>query len=378
MDSIGVGLIGTGYMGKCHATAWGSVKARFSSVITPRLEMLCDADDTVARNCAQAFGFTNHSTNWCDLLDNPAVDVISITTPNGLHPEMAIEALQAGKHVWCEKPMGLTLDHASSMTTAAQLAATKGIQTQLGYNYVHNPAIIHAQKLIKDGAIGRVIHFRGQVDEDYMADPLLPWTWRCKIEDGGLGTLGDLACHLVSLAHYLVGDIAKVLADIDTAHKERPLPDSTTGEIGAVENEDMAQAVIRFKSGISGLISSSRVAWGRKSMLRIEIHGDKGMIVFDQERMNELELFQATGDRSTRGFTRILTGPEHLPYGEFCPAAGHQVGFNELKIIEAAQFLDAISGKKANWPNFEDGQKIERVIHGVSESAKRGSWIETN
>ena len=291
---------------------------------------------------------------------------------------MAIAALQAGKHVWCEKPMGLTLDHATSMTTAAEEASQKGIKTQLGYNYVHNPAIIHAQKLIKEGAIGKVIHFRGQVDEDYMADPLLPWTWRCKVENGGLGTLGDLACHLVSLAHFLVGDIAKVLADVDTAHKDRPLPGSNTGETKAVENEDMAQALVRFTNGVSGLISSSRVAWGRKSMLRIEVHGDKGMILFDQERMNELELFQATGNPTTRGFTRILTGPEHLPYGEFCPAAGHQIGFNELKIIEAAQLLNAIAGKNSNWPNFSEGQKIEQVIHGVNESAKTGKWIETN
>ena len=382
MKSIGVGLIGTGYMGKCHATAWGSVKARFSSVITPRLEVLCDADETIAKDCAQAFGFAKHSTNWRELLDNPAIDVISVTTPNGLHPEMAIAALNAGKHVWCEKPMGLTLDHAASMATTAQKAANSGIKTQLGYNYVHNPAIIHARKLVEEGVIGRVIHFRGQVDEDYMADPLLPWSWRCKIENGGLGTLGDLTCHLVSLAHFLVGDIAKVLADIDTVHKDRPLPqnmaEETGEETGAVENEDMAQAVIRFKSGISGLISSSRVAWGRKSLLRIEIHGDKGMIVFDQERMNELELFQATGDRGTRGFTRILTGPEHPPYGEYCPAAGHQIGFNELKIIEVAQFLDAIAGKKANWPNFKEGQKIERVIHGVAESAQLGRWIDTS
>ncbi|WP_020593383.1 Gfo/Idh/MocA family protein [Kiloniella laminariae] len=377
MDSIGVGLIGTGYMGKCHATAWGSVKARFASVIRPRLEVLCDANEAVARDCASAFGFASSTTNWHELINNPAVAVISITTPNGLHPEMAIAALKAGKHVWCEKPMGLTLEQAAAMTEAAGKAALSGIKTQLGYNYVHNPAISHAKKLIADGTIGRVIHFRGQVDEDYMADPQLPWTWRCKIESGGLGTLGDLTCHLISLAHYLVGDIARVLADMDTVHKERPLPDNNSGETATVENEDMAQAVIRFKNGTSGLVSSSRVAWGRKSMIRIEIHGDKGMIVFDQERMNELELFQATGDKSTRGYTRILTGPEHPPYGEYCPAAGHQIGFNELKIIEAAQFLNAITGKKPNWPDFAAGQKIEQVIHSIATSARKGQWIET-
>ncbi|MCZ4280204.1 Gfo/Idh/MocA family oxidoreductase [Kiloniella laminariae] len=378
MDSIGVGLIGTGYMGKCHATAWGGVKARFASVIRPRLEVLCDANEDVARDCASAFGFLSSTTDWRDLINNPAIDVISITTPNGLHPEIAIAALEAGKHVWCEKPMGLTLGHAADMTKAAEKAALSGVKSQLGYNYVHNPAILHAKKLIDDGAIGRIIHFRGQVDEDYMADPQLPWTWRCKIENGGLGTLGDLTCHLISLAHFLIGDIARVLADQDTVHKERPLPGGKTGETGTVENEDMAQAIIRFGNGTSGLVSSSRVAWGRKSMIRMEIHGDKGMIVFDQERMNELELFQATGDKATRGFTRILTGPEHSPYREFCPAAGHQLGFNELKIIEAAQLLDSIAGKGSNWPDFAAGQKIERVIHGIAISATKGQWVETS
>ncbi len=188
-----------------------------------RLEVLCDTNAEVTKQKAAEAGFRRAETDWRQLLGDRRIDIVSITTPNNLHREMAVAFLAAGKHVWCEKPMALTLEDAVAMTKAA--AASKA-KTLLGYNYIRNPALAHARKIILDGTLGRIIHFRGQVDEDYQADENVPWSWRSRLETGGLGVLGDLTCHLVSFAHYLVGDIAQVCADIDTVHKMRPVPGS--------------------------------------------------------------------------------------------------------------------------------------------------------
>ena len=372
MSNIGIGLIGTGFMGKSHALAWHTVKATFGTSLTPRLEMLCEADEDLARQKADEYGFAHAITDWQALVSDPRVDVVSITTPNSLHRDMAIAALEAGKHVWCEKPMALTVEDAEAMTKAA---AKSGTKTLLGYNYVRNPALQHARRLIQEGAIGRIVDFRGQVDEDYLANEDLTWTWRCRIDQGGLGVLGDITCHLVSLAHYLVGDITDLSATIETAYPTRPLGDGS-GQSGAVENEDIAHSLVKFENGIKGILASSRVAWGRKNVIRVEIHGTKGMICFDQERMNELELYLAEeGDPANRGMRKILTGPAHEPYGQFCPAPGHQLGINDLKCIEASQFLDAIDQDDEAWPNFAEGLKIEKIIHGMARSSEEGRWI---
>ncbi|MFY7778459.1 MAG: Gfo/Idh/MocA family protein, partial [Elstera sp.] len=187
-SEIGVGLIGTGFMGKCHALAYGSVKAVFGSVPTPRRLKLCDADADLARQRAEDYGFAEAVTDWRAIIADPAVQLVSITTPNALHREMAEAALAAGKHVWCEKPMGLTLADAESMAAAGRSA---GVRTQLGYNYLRNPLIAEAKRLIESGEIGRITHFRGVVDEDYMADAEIPWSWRCQLAEAGLGALGD-------------------------------------------------------------------------------------------------------------------------------------------------------------------------------------------
>lgn len=371
MRTIGVGLIGTGFMGKCHALAWHNVRPVFGEIISPRLEMVCDDNLPAAERMASEFGFARKTGDWRDVIADPAVDVVSITTPNHLHRAIAVAALEAGKHAWCEKPMALTVEDAQAMADAAAQARGK---TLLGYNYIRNPAISHARRLIDEGVIGDVIHFRGQVDEDYSASPDLPWTWRSRIAAGGLGTLGDITCHLVSFAHTLVGEVARVSADMETIHKERPVPGS--GEMRPVENEDIAHAVVRFRSGISGVLASSRVAWGRKNVIRVEVHGTKGMIVFDQERMNELQFFTAEGPETTRGFRTILTGPVHPPYGFFNPAVGHQLGFNELKVIECAHLLECIRDDRQPWISFADGLKIERVVHGMAQSAREGRWVD--
>ena len=309
MDDIGVGLIGTGFMGKAHALAYGAVRAVMGDVPRVRLVALAETPEPKAHEMAAQFGFARATADWRDLIADLGVQIVSITTPNGMHREMALAALGAGKHVWCEKPMALTLDDARAMEAAARAS---GLKTQLGYNYTANPAFTHACRLVRSGEIGRIVHIRGWVDEDYQADPALPWSWRAKLQHAGLGALGDIGCHLISLLTGLAGPIDSVVGEIDTIHRTRPLPDGS-GE-ASVENEDAASSLLTFTSGVKGVMTASRSAWGRKSRLGFEVHGTTGMVIYDQERMNELHLFRNKGDRATQGFTTILSAPEHPPY----------------------------------------------------------------
>ncbi|SIT15427.1 Gfo/Idh/MocA family protein [Paracoccus saliphilus] len=362
---LGVALIGTGFMGKCHAMAWRNVATVFGGA-HPRLELLCDAPGERAQAFAAQFGFARAEAGWQAAIADPAVDVVSITTPNGLHRPMAEAALRAGKHVWLEKPMALTLSDALAM---ADLAADHpGQITLLGYNYLRSPAFQAARNMISEGVIGRPLAFRGVYDEDYSADPELPWSWRMTHEAGGLGALGDLGCHLVSQMLELMGPVSEVTAMTQIAVPQRPSPEGPR----AVENEDSALALIRFASGAQGSFATSRVARGRKCRLQWEVHGSEGTLVFDQENMNELWLHRA----GEQGFTRHLTGPQQPDFAEFCPAPGHNFGFNEQKVIEARDLLRAISGGPEAGPDFAQGLIIERIIHAMAESNGRPVRIE--
>ncbi|WP_413220529.1 Gfo/Idh/MocA family protein [Tritonibacter mobilis] len=368
--TLGLGLIGTGFMGKAHALAYGSATAVFGDLAPVRLAQLCDTPAQNARDLAAQFGFAVATDDWRALIASPEVDIVSITTPNALHKEMALAAIAAGKHVHCEKPLALTLEDAQEMEAAAR---TAGVRTKVGYNYIHNPAVTHARALIAEGVIGKPVHFRGWVDEDYQADPDLPWTWRATRADAGLGTLGDLGCHLVSMSHVLMGEIESLIADTQIIHETRPLPDGSGR--AAVENEDTASAIIRYRNGAQGTLCTSRSAWGRKNKLDWEVHGTKGMMTFSQERLNELQLYVNEGPRAQQGFRTILTGPEHAPYGAFCPAPGHQLGFGDLKTIEVAGFLRAIAAGEESFPNFTDALEFERVIHAIDTSAREGRRV---
>jgi predicted dehydrogenase len=372
MPTIGVGLIGTGFMGKAHAVAFNAVSAVFGDIIRPRLRLLCDLDPERTKAKAEEFGFERWTTDWREVVSDPAIDVVAITTPNHLHREMSVVALAAGKHVYCEKPMAVSLADAEAMADAA---GKSDRITLLGYSFAKNPALFFAKRLVEEGMIGRVFDFRGFIDEDYVADPDLPWSWRLSRENAGLGVLGDITCHLVSIAHLLLGPVASLTALSQIVHETRPQSSGSKARRPA-ENDDIAHALVRFRSGICGVLASSRIAHGRKNGIRIELHGSNGTITFDQERMNELELYVAEERGDIAGFRRILTGPEHPPYGLFCQAPGHSLGFNDLKTIEVAHLLNAIAGRERPFPSFDDGILIERVIHGFAESARDKKWVE--
>lgn len=354
---LGVALIGTGFMGKCHALAWRNVAAVFGGA-HPSLQILCDVDQASSERYAAQFGFQRGQADWQAAVADPDVDVVSITSPNGLHRPMAEAALKAGKHVWLEKPMALTLEDAQAM---AELAASLPDQvTLLGYNYLRSPAFQAARELVQSGEIGTPVTFRGVYDEDYSADPDLPWSWRMTKQAGGLGVLGDLGCHLVSQMIALMGPVSELVGQTQIVVADRPSQDGRK----PVENEDSAMAMVRFTSGGMGSLASSRVARGRKCRLQWELHATKGTIMFDQENMNELWVHKA----GEAGFTRHLSGPEQPDFAPFCPAPGHNFGFNDQKLVEARDLISAISGGPAAGPNFAQGLEIERIIHAIADS----------
>ncbi|MCO5063965.1 MAG: Gfo/Idh/MocA family oxidoreductase [Rhizobiaceae bacterium] len=366
---IGVGLIGTGFMGKCHALAWTAVRPVFGDVPSLRLVHLGEASQETATRKAAEFGFERASGDWRAVIADPDVTVVSVTTPNQFHPEMAMEALKAGKHVWCEKPMAPTFAEAEAMTAAAQSA---GKVAALGYNYIQSPAARHIRQLLAEKAIGEINHLRIEMDEDFMADPDASFTWKHEAASG-YGALDDFAVHPLSLVQSFFGRVAAVMCDMTRPYASRTIQGGGTRE---VETFDIASSLIRLENGISGTLLVNRSAWGRKGRLQVQIFGSKGSIVFDQERFNELQLF-VTSDRSTeQGYRTILAAPHHPPYGQFIPAPGHGLGFNDLKTIECRELLCRIEGKPAMLIEFDEGLEIERTVHAMARSFREQRWVE--
>ena len=373
MKEIGIGVIGTGFMGKAHSIAYSASASVFGTGLRPRLEIVCDLSPERASQRATDLGFNRYSSDWREVVNDPAVDLISVCTPNDTHAEISIAALAAGKHVWCEKPMSTTLADSQLMTDAA--AASSG-QTIIGYNYTKNPAVTHARQLIESGAIGRVAAFFCRYDVDNEADGQRPWSWRMSRDRSGTGANGDVLSHVISVAHYLTGStIKRVVGDIAIVHPERDDPDNP-GQQKTVDNDDMVAALVQFESGVHGHIGASRATWGYKCGLRWEVHGTEGTIIFEQERLNELKLFTRQNDPATDGFRTILTGPHHPPYAAFLPNGGHSLGYMDVKICELQELLTSIESGEAVWPSFSDGLVIEKVMDAVDRSSLTGQWVD--
>ncbi len=381
MKQVRIGLIGSGFMGKSHAVAFRNVPLVFAPSAEPVLELLADLDEAAARKAAGALGFRRSTGDWRTLVEDPDVDVVDITTPNFLHKEMALAAIEAGKHVYCEKPLALTTADARAMTEAAEAA---GIKTLVGFNYLKNPATGLVKRIVGEGTLGDIVHFRGTFNQDALADPMQPFSWRFRRDLAGSGALGDLASHSINLAQYLIGEIEEVCAQTQTRIARRPVIESGTGyqakaaagaEMRAVENEDQVQALLRFANGAAGTIESSRIASGRKLGLTYEGTGTTGAISFTQERMNEVKLYRADDPAAERGFRTILIGPDHPPYGDFHPIAGIGLGYNDQKIIEAYELIEGIAADRPLYPDFRAGLETCRVIDAVLRSADQRRWI---
>ena len=373
MASISVGVVGAGWMGRAHATAFENAARVFGpEPATLEVVAVADVNEAAARDFANCFGARSWTKDWPDIVADPSVDVIDITTPNDVHPEIALAAIAAGKHVYCEKPMANSAAEAKRMRDAARKA---GVLTLVGFNYLCNPIQAYAHQLIESGALGEIFHFRGMFDNDYMVDPNYPYTWRTDARAAGrAGALGDMASHVLSLAHYLVGGVVAVSGARQTLHPRRQ---DAQGVERSVENDDLTHFICRFANGASGYIEASRIGTGRKLYLAYEIQGTKGALLFDQERMNELLLYRQTDDPAERGYKRVLAAPQHPDYAAFFGLQGNPLGYNDLKIIEARRLIEAIALGKRWVADFDFGYGVDRVVEAALISADEGRWVET-
>ena len=374
MAEVRIGLIGSGYMGKAHALAYRTVPGVFALPAEPALELLADVDAATAERAGEAFGFARWTGAWRELVSDPAVDLVDITTPNVLHKEMAFAAIDAGKPVYCEKPLAPTAADAKAMVEHAEAA---GVKTMVGFNYLKNPITVLAKEIVESGELGEVHAFRGTHFEDYMLDPdSLVSAWRLDPRSGD-GVIVDLASHVVSLARYLVGGIDAVCADRDTVVTERR---AAAGESATqtVEVADQVRTLLRFAGGAKGTIEASWIATGRKMGIVCEITGNKGALRFDFERLNELHLYTTDQARGREGFKTILTGPDHKDYANFCLAPGHQLGFNDIKVIEVRDLIEGLVAAEARpWPDFNEAWQVQRVIDAISASGREHRWVPT-
>lgn len=368
--AIRFGLIGSGFMGRAHTIALQSVAATFGPDYRVECVSLADASPERARDAAKSLGFARSTGDWRELVTDPQVDVVDICAPNHLHAEMALAALAAGKHVYCEKPLALDVKESIAIVDAARRA---GVRNAIGFNYVCNPMVQTARDIIAAGELGEIIGFNGQYVEDYMCDPSAPFTWRCDRHLAGAGALADLGSHLINLGHILLGPITRVSGVVKTVHQKRHEP--ATGALRTVENEDLAHALIEFESGVPGTMQISRVATGYKCGLIARVQGTRGTLEFDQERMNELRLYRVDDAAGRRGFRTILAGPEHPDYAAFCPAAGHGLGINDLKVIEVRNLLRAIRTKSDASPDFAEGLRVQKVMTAIELAAAAGHWV---
>ena len=361
MTEIGIGILGGGYMGKAHSVAMSAVAAVFNTALRPRLEMICANSEQSAERYRAQYGFVRATDDWRALVADPKVEALVIATPQGTHRAAAEAAFALGKAVFCEKPLGASLEDSRAMVAAAEAS---GCVNMVGFNYIRTPASQFARQLIASGEIGDITWFRGEHTEDFLADPQSPATWRTT----GManGTMGDLAPHMINGALALIGPITRLIAEVETVHATRPG--------GSVTNDDHAQMMCRFENGAMGQMYFSRVATGRKMGYAYEITGTKGAIRFDQEDQNALWLYRMDGPEATRGFTKILTSPAHPDYEPFCQGPGHGTGYQDQIIIEAKDFLTAIASGQSIWPTFRDGMEVNRIVAAALASSTSQTW----
>jgi predicted dehydrogenase len=376
---IGVGMVGYAFMGRAHSLAWNTVGRVFDLPLRPRLAAICGRDKAAAEAAAGRLGWAAAETDWRALIARDDVQLVDIAAPGDLHAPIAIAALAAGKHVLCEKPLANTLAEAEAMRAAADAAYPGGARAMTGFNYRRVPALALARRLVEQGRIGSLRHFRAVYLQDWLADPDAPMTWRMRAERAGSGALGDLGAHVVDLARYLTGDeVTGVSAISETFVRERPLAEGPVvegGPRGTVTVDDAVVFTGRLASGALASFEVTRYATGRKNGLRVELNGSAGSLAFDLERLNELEFFDAGDDSAASGFRRILVTEGSHPYLSGWWPPGHTLGWEHTFTHQARDLLTAIAAGDQPRPSFADGLAVQRVLDAVARSAASGnSW----
>jgi predicted dehydrogenase len=378
---VGVGVIGFGWMGNVHTRAYARVRHHFPQLgVVPELVAVADDVPGRAAEAAAQFGFARAVRDWRELLTDPRVQAVSVTAPNFLHREIGIAVAGSGRHLWIEKPVGLTADDARAVAAAVRAA---GVQSAVGFNYRNAPAVALARQLIGAGDIGRVTHARFHFLSDYAASPAGALTWRYERARGGNGVLGDLASHAVDLVRYLLGDIASVVADTAVFLPERPRPigptsghvQATGGEHGPVENEDYVAALLRLASGARAVLEASRVAVGEQNSYGFEVHGTAGRLAWDFRRMGELAVGRG-GAAQDQPVSTVFVGPGDGSLGAFQPGAGMAMGYDDLKVIEARDFLRSIAEGRSSGTELADAVRAAVTLDALAASAADQRWVD--
>ncbi len=390
VPSLGVGMVGYAFMGAAHSQAWRTAPRFFDLPLHPRMLALCGRDAARVEQAATRLGWESTETDWTQLIARDDIDLIDICTPGDTHAEIAVRALDAGKHVLCEKPLANTVAEAEEMTAAAERASAHGVRAMVGFTYRRVPAVALARQLVEEGRIGEIRHVRAQYLQDWLTDPASPMTWRLDKDKAGSGALGDIGAHIVDLTQFITGDrIVTVNGLLETFVHQRPVANEGTGvllggavngadqEMGEVTVDDTAAFLARFGSGAVGVFEATRFATGRKNAIRIEINGSAGSLAFDFEDMNVLELFDATEAAETAGFRRILVTESGHPYvGAWWPP-GHGLGYEHGFTHQVVDLVTAIGRGEQPLPSFADGLQVQRVLDAVGRSATTGSWHPT-
>jgi predicted dehydrogenase len=384
-QSLSVGLIGAGFMGKAHSLAYAAMPMFFwPAPAIPQRKVIAEVTDQLAAEAARRYGYERSTSDWRTVIDDPSIDIVDIATPNDAHCEIAVAAAEGGKHIICEKPLARSGDEARRMLEAVQRA---GVVHMVAFNYRRTPAVALAKRYLDEGAIGRVLSFRGTYLQDWSADPDAPLSWRFRKEIAGSGALGDIGTHVLDIARYLVGEIDGVNAILRTHIAERPEQQAGADKLGAAERladaprapvdvDDEVHTLLRFAGGALGSLEATRNAYGRNNFLTFEIHGELGSIAFNYERRDELQVCFAADESDRRGFRTVYTGPAH-PYGDaLWPISALGIGYGETKIIECHDFCRAVVERTPVSPDFADGYQIARICDAIAESAASADWTD--
>ena len=382
-----IALIGTGFMGRMHAHAWRTAHRFFDLPLTPELTVLVGRDADRTEAAAGTFGAAESSTDWRAVIERADVDLVDICTPGDTHVEIAVAALEAGKHVLCEKPLANDLAGAERMVQAADRATADGVVSMGGFSYRRTPALALARRLVAEGRIGEVRHVRAQYLQDWLSDPDAAFTWRLDARRAGSGALGDIGAHSIDTAQWLTGDLIEgVSATMRTFVRTRPVLAEQVGLGGRaggdarrerVTVDDAVAFTAQFSGGALGVFEATRMATGRRNANRIELNGDRGSLAFDFERMNELEFYDATDPAGAQGFRRIqATEPGHPYAGAWWPP-GHGLGYEHLFTHEVVDLVRAVAGQGVATPGFAEATQVQRVLAAVQASARADSIVTT-
>lgn len=381
MKQVNVGMIGYKFMGKAHSQAYKEAPLFFPNAAKPVMKAICGRDKAGVEQAASQFGWETAITEWEQLVGRDDIDLVDINAPSNVHKDIAVAAAKAGKHIFCEKPLALTLADSREMLAAAEEA---GVKHMVGFNYRFAPAVLLAKKLLTEGRIGKIYHFRAWFLQDWIVDPEFPLVWRLDKNIAGSGAHGDLGAHIIDLAHFLIGDMAEVIGMNETFIKERPVLSATTGGLTAKGNKDALGPVTvddatlfmtKFVNGALGSFEATRFALGHRCTNSFEINGSKGSIKFDFERMNELEVFFKDDADDVQGFRRVhATDPAHAYMDAWWPP-GHSIGYAQTFTHEVVEFMNALVEDRQPVPNFQDGVKCQAVLEAVDRSIDERRWV---